>query len=614
MTAELISIKPNPPEPTPDNPHAQLEWLCGRYIRRYNNKQSIQSVQSAVKAYETFLKETGGYDENLLKDPRFHLLKHWDQYFLLHAEGYWRSKGKSSHTIYKRIQILRNLFDFAVADQLTATTFVIVPNSIYPVRETPQREAYEDEELAFISTIITPAVEWAKTLVAGYKPTGIGEDPLKKLALKKAASTELRQQADSSSVWQWENIVWYFENVLNCEAIRKTEANLSKHGQFFHGAVSQYGSMEFVWRKLGVSPLIDADLMFPLAMKLCWETGLNPEVLANLRRDCFQPSHPLTGLPYLRYFKERSTGEKELHLTLLDSNDGGEVPLTRKQSLVVQRTIELIRQLTEPLVSLANEEDKDLLLIYQLNSPRGRKRGGVSRLIMKYISVWMCNLRASRGEGDEAVPPFINMSRFRATKITQMVREGRDICEIQAAVGHASVTTTSKYLSENRIAPIARREVSQTLQVIHENRVKFERNPLPYASGKDQSHADVIYKGVLCDCKNIYDPPLSVRRLPVYKEGQACSYFNMCLLCPNVIITRSHLPRLLTYRLEIKAALSDHNLRDAPHWAHYEKSLAVIEGALWEFDEKDIKWAEEIAESADYFLDSVTYRGAEDDD
>ncbi|MDQ3819410.1 MAG: hypothetical protein M3362_17270, partial [Acidobacteriota bacterium] len=71
---------------------------------------------------------------------------------------------------------------------------------------------------------------------------------------------------------------------MNCQPVLADKQGYIKHGKFFAAATEHYGSIKEVWRRLGVAPLIDVDMIIPLSMKLCWETGLNPGALLSLKR------------------------------------------------------------------------------------------------------------------------------------------------------------------------------------------------------------------------------------------------------------------------------------------------------------------------------------------
>lgn len=613
MPANIRRLRSTPPQPTFEQPHRQIEWIWERFLCRYKSPKTREGGRARLAAYKRFLSEAGGNDERLKADPRFYLSVHWDYFAICNAEKYWRSVGYSTATIHSYVKGLKNVIDFAAAQGYTSVTEFIYPQ-IKVERATKTREAYSDEEINSVRKIISEATKKAQRIARGYKRTGIGSDP----RWKKSGTADAGLSSEVR--WSnWENMVWFFENVMDCKALQELEMIRRKiktvQRHFFLAARQYHGGIDAVWERLGVEPYIESDLIIPLAMKLAWETGLNPNSILNLRRDCYQEQHGLTGLPFIRYHKERSGGEKELQLALFAGKDEAEHHLLPKQSEIIRRTIELILKLTEPLVGKALPKDRHFLLLFETFSGQGAgiSEEGVMRVNKGALQCWSKAVRRKLEKTSGDILEILNLARFRTTKITQMVREGHDFFRVQAIAGHASVRTTARYLATYQLEPEARREVAKTLVQIQRNAREYNDAPKPYAASAGQFEPGFIYKGVLSDCKNPYEPPKSVRRLSTYRAGESCSYWNMCLLCPNVIITRKHLPLLVSYAGEINASVKNHNLTQVPNNAHYQKVLAVISEIFREFPDEDIKWANEIAESGDIFADGVTYHGVRDE-
>jgi integrase len=610
MLADIVRLKPKPPEPTLDHPHVQIEWVWERFLSRYRNKKTREAGRARLAAYKRFLNEANGNDERLKTDPRFYLAVHWDHFAVYNAEIFWRAAGYSTATIHSYVKGLKNVVDFAAAGGYTSVTEFSYPQ-IKVERATKTRDAYSEEEMNLVRKIISESTKKAQRIAKGYERSGAGKDP--------RGFTGRGDKIPGKGWTHWDNMVWYFENVMDCKAITKSRNSSGKvkkgQGRFFWAAREYHGGIEAVWQRLGVVPYIGSDLVIPLAMKLAWETGLNPNSILNLKRDCYQEVHGLSGLPFIRYYKERSTGEKELQLALFDGKDEAELHLLPKQSEIIRRTIELLLKLTEPLVDKALPDDKDFLLLFQTLHENGPNisENRVMRVNKGALQAWSeaarRNLKKTTGDTLE----ILNLARFRATKITQMVRDGHDFFHVQAIAGHASVRTTARYLATYQLEPKARREVAATLVQIQRNAREYNDSPKPYAMSAGKYNSEFIYKGVLSDCKNPFDPPKSVRGLSSYQAGQSCSYWNMCLLCPNVIITRRHLPLLVGYANEIRSSIKNHNLIQVPNNVHYQKVLAVLSEIFREFSEEDLKWATDASEGGDVFTDGVTYHGVEDE-
>jgi hypothetical protein len=396
MIKKITYLKPTPPEPTFEKPHIQLDWLWGRYVQRYKNKKTRDACLARLEAYKRVMTEVHGYDDRLVKDNRFYLSVHWDYFALYNAEKYWRSRGLSSQTIHSYIKALRNLMQYAARNGLTSVVEFLDPRVNAGKRETKRREAYDDQELEFIRKVISPTIKYVTRILAGYKPTGVGTDPRSGKAWRDSAHKSSGKwiRFDGSGIgWtHWDNLVWYFENVMNCRPVVQHKIHGAKISPIFWQAANKYhGGPSVVWLRLGVAPLIDSKLIVPLAIKLALETGLNPESICKLKRNCYRDSHPLTGLPYIRYYKERSTGEKDLHLALFDADNQDDYHLLQKQSEIIKRTIRTIIKLTEPLVGNARKEDRDYLFL--MEAIKRRNSNEVFRLNGHTIHHWVKGLK-----------------------------------------------------------------------------------------------------------------------------------------------------------------------------------------------------------------------------
>lgn len=617
MSQTPSAPQPLPTEPTIENPYVQLDWLLERFLRRFDGEGAKAQLIKVIESYKRLLKKSHGYDDRLKADPRFYLSIHWDLFALYNAEKFWRAQGLASYTVYKNVQNLRRIMNWASRIGLTHVKFFINPQLDPPRRETMQRAAYADNDLNAIRQLVMPEIEYAHRIVAGYEPTGGGEDPRSGGFRGPRGQISSDDEHATGVGWRpWRNMVWYFENVLQCTPFIANAEGRKRHERFIRSASKYHGDIHKVWRRLGVAPLVDINIMAPLVMKLAWETGLNPEAIIELKRDCLREAHPLTGQPYIRYYKKRSKGDKDLLLALFDGPNQADLRLLPKQSEIIRRTIQLILDLTEPLVARARSEDRQYLLLFHssigVQKSRKTNLGDVIRLNSKVIARWTAaRIKEFKECGKISLLSGLNLSRFRPTKITKMVQEGHDFFRIQAVAGHTWARTTWRYIESYQVAGLLQREVAETLERIHQNAREFERNPKPYATAVSEHVDGVIYKGVLCDCKNVFNPPESVRRLPIYREGQACTYWNMCLTCPNVLITRKHLPLLVSYYREIEASLESNDLVQVPNSRLYLKAVSVLREIFSEFGEEDMSWACEVAQGQDWLLDAVTYRGVE---
>lgn len=604
------------PLPTVENPFAQVKFIFQTVAGIKYSSSTKRNYLNGCTFYLKFLESTKNYDITLEEDPRFYLKKHWDEFSLLKVEQYLSEtniKGTigylTSHTIVGYISSIRKVMKYAFFHDLCSTQDFFDIRMVNGERETNIRESYSKREYDDISGMLNVELKFVYKLLTrkGYQKTGVGRDP--RVVPKKGIP---RGTKICGYGWkEIDNVRWYFENIMNCQALVGTPENKKKYNNFFANTTNKFkhlGGLNGIYKEWGVTSLLNAEVIMPLAIKLIAETGLNPESLWDLDVDCYQQSHPLSNVPYIKYFKRRSNGGKELHIS-----SGGDSIETKEfrehQARVIKKTIEQLKKITVPIREFAPEKIKNKLFIYQSNS---QKDFGETKLLNTKVSSSWCNKMVNKYKlkGEEGQKLELNLARFRPTRITRLVELGIDFFEIQHEAGHRNITTTLRYLSKNRLDLRAKDETNSALQYISENRIWAKKENPSYAEN-DVVGSNVIYKGIMCDCKNPYDPPKEVKRLKGYQENQSCNRYNMCLFCHNVIIFKRHLPLIASYRNQIETALAIQN-GEIPNEFLYKQTLDVINSILdpekSEFSEEDIKLALETAETIDVMIDGTIYK------
>ena len=141
-------------------------------------------------------------------------------------------------------------------------------------------------------------------LARDYVFSGRGCDPVNDNGLLKRGFVSL------------ENARWIFENQLNCRIIGPGSANLEDKYEKNLIQILDYVGLGLIetYESWGVLYQITSRHMAPYITRLSQITGLNADSLKSLNIDDYVESHELSRRPYLRYWKERSDGEKLLHL------------------------------------------------------------------------------------------------------------------------------------------------------------------------------------------------------------------------------------------------------------------------------------------------------------
>jgi len=604
------------PEPSIDEPLLQLDFIFQRVA--LVTPKSRTKILTALGFYKRYLAQTSNYDPELAHKQLFYIAEQWDSFALIKVQSYLRTTNTegnltrlTSGTITNLVGALRKVMRYANKHHLTSAGDMLCTPSPAVYRETARATAYTIEEQEVINQWLSTQLERAYAVIQskGYQRTGVGRDPR---LLRSQQNQSLPQPRTRFGWYNEANLRWYFENIMQCQAdYRAVPASDHPHYLFYYHAARRPGGYKRLFKSWQIKPLIILDVMMPLAMKLCAVTGLNPDSLWSLTVDCFQEKHPLTGLAYLQYFKGRSRGNMELHLSLY-AKDVVIREFKEAQARMIRETIAMIRQASSLIRDQASLENQKRLFLYQCSC--STKIGSVQHIHNDIASKWCrAQVIASNLHVGTRKRLVLSMIRFRPTLITEMVNEGIDIPEIQDFCGHKSLITTLDYLDKNHLSNEAHNAIATSLQVIHDNQV-WERMSQPVYLQPSQREANaVLFKGVLADCRNVFDPPEEVKRQKEYQPAQACTRHNMCLFCKNVVVMRHHLPTLIVYQRQIQHALNL-NPTGLPNTHYYRRTLtllnSILDPALSEFSQEEIVHAQSVAEYMDEFIDPAVYHPA----
>lgn len=599
------------PTPTPSNPFAQIDYIFNLVADGKYSKSTKSNYTTALSFYKKFLKSTSNYNLDLKKTKLVYLNKHFDELILVNLKQYIKEtniKGSdgylTSHTIMTIFSATRGVFKTAINLGFIPINSMIEESITGVERETEASTTYSTKEMNQIKKAIKEELKYVYKVYRrdGYRRTGVGRDPRE----KKGLYTNI------------DNMRWYFENILECSPILSSPANLVNHKAFieYFSKNNQMGikSLRGLYRHWGVTALIDSNIIMPLVVQLAILTGLNVQSLFELKVDCFDEKNKLSGVPVLKYYKARSTGHKEMHLDLEDSKT--ELKEFRQEQVkAIQNLITITKSITEIIRSEASEDIKDNLFLVQ--SASNHNLGEIGVLSNTTSSAWSKKfVKRYQLKNDKNEILAFNLKRFRPTRATDLIRQGADLIELQHEMGHGSILTTLDYVDKNKLNNEANHETTKALEKIHENRGWAESNQIRYVNKKDDVAEGTVFKGILCDCKNPFNPPNDVKILKSYKDGDVCSRVNMCLFCDNVMIFKRNLPTLWMYKRQIDRTI-DMNDVDLPNQQYYLKTLNIINQLFdkenSEFTDFDLNEAKEIAENLDEFIDPITFQAIDED-
>ncbi len=168
-------------------------------------------------------------------------------------------------------------------------------------------------------------------------------------------------------------------------------------------------------------------------------------------------------------------------------------------------------------------------------------------------------------------------TRFRPTFVSELIGKGVSIREIQLLLGHKNLYTTMRYLDIQDFSKISRDKIKDKLIQIHINAHSSNyKNNLAIPKAKSTKSIEVMLSTPFATCKNIFNPPESVKKLTSYTPGKPCSTYNMCLSCPNVIITKSDLPKLFAMKRDYLVKIQNTRILDTPFGEVINTNLALI--------------------------------------
>lgn len=443
-----------------------------------------------------------------------------------------------------------------------------------PDRTSDNYRPYSKSERARIAESIDADILFAEGLMKPYVMSGVGEDPL-------------TPEGTIRNGWgKIENARWIFENRLGCRVITAAELTPDSHyeraflkmmGKSKDGLRSTIESWGVMWR-------VDTVILAPYVIKLAQVTGLNADSVKTLDLDDFVKSHPATGRPCLRYWKERSTGEKLYHLDLFHAEITW---LTTSQASEVSKIFDSVERLTAEIRGRAAPEIRPKLFIFQGTGGLGY---GEIKSLETAKSAILNNVFASYTTrkgllDDEGNRLSITSARLRPSFVSELIEAGVSIREIQLILGHSQITTTIGYLDSLDFNNIARRKLDLALKDLHnealESKLTEAENEERRRRIKPQpKNENIIFKTPLASCSNVLDPPEFIKNLSSYVPGRPCSLYNMCLGCDNVLITVSDLPELFAMQRDYLKIVTVSRIMDTPYGRVVRENLALLDDIL----------------------------------
>ena len=552
--------------PSKLEPFIQVEQLFASYCKTVASESGKSNYRAASTSFIKFLSDLHGtVPLNILIAFDQHLLSRYRK----HLEQKIIKEEISSHYANTNLSAVRKaLYRLKQVSDIDYIFFDVGGFSVS--RETDIKKPFTMNERLQILDAIEKGIRESRAILTPYKKSGVGKNPLDKKGGRIYGLSTL------------DNARWLFENCLKCKPVHHNTAKSTIEKSFLAIIADSDKGLIEVYNEWGVPPMINIDVLIPYLLRLAQITGLNADSLLSLDIDDYVDSHKATSKPCLRYWKERSDGYKEYHLDLFNAELTW---LTSSQAKSIKVIFEELDQLTGSFrQDIEDDAFKDRLFIYQSNSTK--KHGRVSPLLgnkgknAKALGASLSRfVKKYNLKNDEGDPLTLTISRFRPTFVSDMLRNGVTVREIQLMLGHSSLQTTLGYIDSLDFNSMSRMKINDKLEEIHQSTLDKQVEKVPEdIKSKKNDELVTTFHTPLAECRNIFDPPDFVKNLSSYIPGTPCSQYNKCLGCDNVIITAKNLPEIFAMKRDYTLLKEHSRVMDTPYGHVISENLELIKG------------------------------------
>lgn len=419
-----------------------------------------------------------------------------------------------------------------------ASPSMVVPRNFTWARDSDRTQPYAFDELLDLENAARNHIrELIVRLELGRKLLESGVDPRGRAKRDKNGG-RYSEIPRPQRLWnQLPNLLWYVVNVLDGACLNRSQLS-SGHSSFVNAVCGVWGGIH---RKTDIYShlyLLSEDLI-PFAILLAKATGRNENSILELRRDCLQK---VNGRYVLCYEKRR--GGQRLYRKVIH-DDGPFSPV---------RLIELIRDLTAPLVRFADENDKDKIFIGL--TVRGHGANPVKSVDPTYLKAQMnreggwCAARDLRTEAGDLFQ--VSLRRLRVTFLTQKYRKTGQLGKVSRDAAHTLKSTSVSYVDNDATRHLHEAAIERGIQAARSVARVIADRDIESASKKlaiDKTSAKLIISGqqdvFFAACKDFYNRPGGIANTP-------CDQPWGCFFCSNAVITSHVLPRVLKFKMLIE--------------------------------------------------------------
>ncbi|SON50558.1 site-specific integrase [Vibrio tapetis] len=305
-------------------------------------------------------------------------------------------------------------------------------------------------------------------------------------------------------------------------------------------------------------------------LKIAQVLGMNLTPILDLELDDYQEHHSLTNKPCLTYWKERSTGEKMIHLDLFHADIQW---LTVSQKKFVETVFDEVTQLTSEARKIASDEISNRLFITLQYIPKTLAEYDMSKLYSELVEKYQL-------KNDDGKALLLTTTRFRPTLVSELIEAGIGIREIQYLLGHSSIYTTMRYLEQLDFDRSIKEKARKTIEGIYSTAVYKGKSSSINKNQRRYDASQIIMKTPLGGCKNIFDPPDFIKESSLYIKGKPCSQYNKCISCESLMLTEKHLPELFAMQRDYLSSLESSEVINTPYHVVVLENISLLESIL----------------------------------
>ncbi|WP_262377909.1 site-specific integrase [Pseudomonas lundensis] len=579
----------------PDRPFKKLLHMFAAASMKAASVSGQKNYGEAFRFVSEHLKEVGFKGQ---EDPREYITPNYLPRFRSYLAEQLTIGSISSYTADGLLSMTRQMLKRALKIQGIGFTSFVDIQGFDKVRETDEYRPYLAADREKIKSACELEIQETNALAQDYVYSHGGCDPMDAQGYVRNGFASL------------ENARWIFENKLNCQRISRAFHDPNNRYEKGFCQIVDYveqGIVE-IYKSWGVIYEVTSRLLAPYIIRLAQVTGLNADSLVTLDLDDFVECHELSRRPCLRYWKERSGGQKFYHLDLMHADISW---LSFSQSFQVKKVFDDVIHLTRHIRARAEGPAKNRLFIYE-----SRKKNEF-RTVKTFEGWTLINMVMQQFSKDHLLqtdagdPLPISASRLRPSLVAELIDNGVSVREIQVILGHKRISTTLKYLDKLEFSKTARHVVEEALKKIHkelvldaasgEARSTHNTAGAPSALPDGLDPSAIIIRTGLVECRNVYDPPEEIRSLSGYKEGNPCSLLNKCLSCRNCIITVSNLPDLFAMRRDYQTMMDTSPISQTPYGHVIRENLETLDSILTPsingFEAEQLDEAERLSEN-----------------